>query len=180
MEPEDEMGTPNAWEVATESGSDVLGFIGDLFGGDDDEGDYVDPGSYTPGLPQYPGGGGGGIIGPGVGAPIGPMYASDPGMVQRVVEFVISSPAAQAALKRALGIVFDRAPRWGGQAIEKQIVSVLWRQLPKKYQEPLAQRLAGMDSPIALDASQQDLFLAMWLLDAFRALGVNDISDLLD
>lgn len=174
MEPEGQ----NAWEVAAETGSDIWEFVGGVFGGDGEE--AVDPtGDYTPALPDYAGDVG--VLFPGGGGGYGAEYAGGgAGMVDKVVRFVLSSPEAQQALKRALGIVFDRPPAWRGQPLQKSIVSVLWRQLPKKYQEPLAQRLAGMDSPIALTQAQDEIFLAMWLLDGFRALGVEDISDLLD
>lgn len=144
---------------------------GDYFGTGDAEVELV---SDDFGLGEWLGDGDAGITyAPGSGAG-GAALA----VAQQLVAAVLRNPIAMELLAQAAGFVFGRAPNYQGQPMNQQMVAVMFKELPKKSRKPLAQRLAGLDSPIGLTKPEQVDFLMLVLYDALRAQNITNLDAL--
>ena len=143
---------------------------GDWFGTGEDVGAELVSDDY--GLGEWLGDGDAGIT-----------YAGGAGgaamaVAQQLVAAVLRNPIAMELLAQAAGFVFGRAPNYQGQPMNAQMVAVMFKELPKKSRKPLAQRLAGLDSPIGLTKPEQIDFLMLVLYDALRAQNITNLDAL--
>ena len=152
---------------------DTLWEEGDWFGtGGDTAGAELVSDDY--GLGEWLGDGDAGItLAPGGSAGGAALAAA-----QQLVAAVLRNPIALELLSQAAGFVFGRAPNYQGQGLNAAMLSVMFKELPKKNRKPLAQRLAGMDSPIGLSKPEQQDFLMLLVYDACRAFNVTNLDQL--
>lgn len=155
-----------------DTGADPVGYPDDIYG---PEGDEPAPDDFSPGQPSVtlP-------DGQSYDISLAPVFDRD-GIISKrealeaIAHFVLKTPKILALIKRLGGLVVRDAPddATKGQATSRMALKCMLDQLPEAYQEAVCQYAGGMDYPIGLTRTGEEVFLAFKVVDGMNHLNIN-------